>query len=206
MNHLAVCDLQDSNSTSYICVTSVCQSKRPLWWSLVHWMVYPAVCNMMRGPPTVLVSILHQWKAVMCRTLTAHHIYVYPQYVSQSGPSDDLRCIEWTIWVLVIWWEVHQASWTVSYMNGKLWYVGCQWNIIYICNLSTSLKVAPPMISCALNGPSSCLWYNDGTTELPLEYLILLESCDMQLSNNESSAFLILVYWLNRFIQWYLVH
>ena len=25
------CDVQDSNSTSYICVTSVCQSKRPLW-------------------------------------------------------------------------------------------------------------------------------------------------------------------------------
>ena len=52
MNHLAVCDLQDSNSTSYICATSVCQLKRPLRWSLVHWMVHPAVCDMMRGPPS----------------------------------------------------------------------------------------------------------------------------------------------------------
>ena len=76
MNHLAVCDLQDSNSTSYICVTSVCQLKWPLRWSLVHWMVHLAVCDMMRGPPSFLVSISHQWKAVMCRTLTVHHIYV----------------------------------------------------------------------------------------------------------------------------------
>ena len=27
----------------------------------------------MRGPPCFLFSISHQWKAVMCRTLTAHH-------------------------------------------------------------------------------------------------------------------------------------
>ena len=54
------CDMQDSNSTSYICVASVCQSKRPLQWSLVCWMVHPAVCDMMRGPPSFLVSISHQ--------------------------------------------------------------------------------------------------------------------------------------------------
>ena len=70
------CDMQDSNSTSYICVASVCQSKRPLWWSLVRWVDHLAVCDMMRGPPCFLFSISHQWKAVMCRTLTVHHIYV----------------------------------------------------------------------------------------------------------------------------------
>ena len=70
------CDVQDSNSTSYICVTSVCLSKQPLRWSLGCWMVYPAVYDMMRGPPSFLVSISHWWKAVMCRTLTAHDIYV----------------------------------------------------------------------------------------------------------------------------------
>ena len=97
------CDMQDSNSTSYICVTSVCQSKQPLWWSSVRWMVHLAVCNMMRGPPSFLVSISHQWKAVMCRTLTVHHI-------------------------------------------------------LYMCNLSMSVKAAPLMISSALNEPSGCLW------------------------------------------------
>ena len=69
------CDV-NSSSTSYICVTSVCQLKQPLQWSPVHWMVHPAVCDMMRGPPSFLFSISHEWKAVMCRTLTAHHIYV----------------------------------------------------------------------------------------------------------------------------------
>ena len=73
LTSLESCDGQDSNSTSYIFVTSVCLSKRPLWWSPMHRMVHLAVCNMMRGPPSFLVSISHQWKAVMCRTLTAHH-------------------------------------------------------------------------------------------------------------------------------------
>ena len=76
MNHLAVCDLQDSNSTSYICATSVYQSQWPLQWALVHWVDNLAVCDMIRGPPSFLFSIAHQWKAVMCRTLTVHHIYV----------------------------------------------------------------------------------------------------------------------------------
>ena len=76
------CDMQDSNSTSYICVASVCQSKWPLWWSLVCWMVHPAVCNMMRGPPSFLVSISHQWKVVMFRTLTV--LYQSMQAVQSS--------------------------------------------------------------------------------------------------------------------------
>ena len=61
----------------HICNLSIqYQSKLPLWWSLVHWMDHPAVCNIMRGPPSVLLDISHQWKAVICRTPTAHHIYV----------------------------------------------------------------------------------------------------------------------------------
>ena len=111
---------------------------------------------------------------------TVHHIYIYSQYVSQSGLSDDLRCVEWSIQLLVIWGEDHQASWRVSYMNGKLWYAGCQRNIIYICNLSTSVKAAPSMISSTLNGPFGCLWYDEGTTELLLEYLASMKSYDKQ--------------------------
>ena len=53
------CDMRDSNSTSYICLISVCQSKWPLWWFPVCWMVHPAACDMMRGPPSFLESILH---------------------------------------------------------------------------------------------------------------------------------------------------
>ena len=70
------CDMQDVNETSYIFVTSVHQSKWPLQWSPVHWMDHLAVCDMMRGPPSFFLSILHQWKAVICRTPTVHHIYV----------------------------------------------------------------------------------------------------------------------------------
>ena len=154
MNHLAVCDLQDSNSTSYICVTSVCQSKRPLQWSRVHWMVHPAVCDMMRGPPSFLVSISHQWKAVMCRTLTAHHTYVYPQYGI----------------------------------------------------LSMSVKAVPPMISGALNGPSSCLQYDEGTTKHLVGYLTSMESCDIQDSSGTSYICVTSVCQSKRPLRWSPVH
>ena len=69
------CDVQDSNSTSYICVTSVCPSMQPLRWSPVHWMVHPAVCDMMRGSPSFLLSILYHWNAVICRMQTVYLIY-----------------------------------------------------------------------------------------------------------------------------------
>ena len=68
-----------------------------------------AVCNMMRGPPSFLVSILDQWKAVL--------------------------------------------------------YAGFQQYIKHICNLRISVKATPPMISSALNGPSGCLQYDEGTTK-----------------------------------------
>ena len=124
MDHLSACDMmrwppcfmesilhewkavicRDVNETSYIFVILVCQSKRPLQWSPVHWMDHSAVCDMMRGPPSFFLSILHQWKAGICIILTVHHIQ-------------------------------------------------------YMCNLSASVKAAPAMIFSALNGTSGCLWY-----------------------------------------------
>ena len=124
-------DRQDCNSTSNIFVISVHQSKWPLQWSLVHWMIHLAACDMMRGPPSFCLNILHQWKAMISRMPSVYHIYC-------------------------------------------------------ICNLRVSVKVAPLMISGALNGPSNCLWYNKGTTELLLEYSTSMESCDMQESNSTS--------------------
>ena len=70
------CDMQDSNSISNMFVTLAYQWKWPLQWSLVHQMDHPAVCDMIRGPPSFLLSILHLWKAVICRIPTVHHIYV----------------------------------------------------------------------------------------------------------------------------------
>ena len=105
----------------------------PLWWSPVHEMYHPAVCNMMGGPPSFLLSILDQREAV--------------------------------------------------------WYAGFQQYIKHICNLSISVKAAPLMISGALNGPSSCLWYDEGTRKLLVEYLTSMESCHMQDSNSTSYIF-----------------
>ena len=49
-----------------------------------------------------------------------------------------------------------------------------------------SVKVAPSMISGALNGPSSCLQYDEGTTKCLVGYLTSMESCDVQDSNSTS--------------------
>ena len=57
---------------------------------------------------------------------------------------------------------------------------------VYMCNLSTSVEAAPPMIFSALNGPSGCLWYDEGTTKLILEYLTSMETYDMHDSNSTS--------------------
>ena len=58
------CDVQDSTSTSYICGTSVHQSKQPLWWSLMRWMDHLAVCDMQDSDRTsyILVTSVHQSK------------------------------------------------------------------------------------------------------------------------------------------------
>ena len=103
---------------------------RPVWWSVVHEMYHPAVCDMMSGPASFLLRILDQWKVV--------------------------------------------------------WYAGFQQYIKHICNLSILVKAAPPMISGALNGPSGCLQYNEGTTKLLGQYLTSMESCDVQDSNSTS--------------------
>ena len=42
------------------------------------------------------------------------------------------------------------------------------------------------MISNALNGPSSCLQYDEGTTKLLGQYLTSMESCDVQDSHSTS--------------------
>ena len=49
-----------------------------------------------------------------------------------------------------------------------------------------SVEAAPPMISGALNGPSGCLLYDEGTTKLLGQYLTSMESCDVQDSNSTS--------------------
>ena len=71
-----ICRMQTVYLIYSICVTSMCQSRWPLWWSLVHWMDHWTVCDMIRGPPSSFLSILHQWRAVICRNPTVHHIYV----------------------------------------------------------------------------------------------------------------------------------
>ena len=49
-----------------------------------------------------------------------------------------------------------------------------------------SVKAAPLMIFGALNGPSGCLRYDEGTTKLLGQYLTSMESCDVQDSNSTS--------------------
>ena len=51
-----------------------------------------------------------------------------------------------------------------------------------------SVKVAPLMISGVLNGPSSCLRYDERTTKLLGQYLTSMESCDVQDSNSTVSV------------------
>ena len=87
------CDMRNVNETSFIFVTSVHQSKWPLWWSPVHWMDHLAVCDMMRGPPSFLLSILHQSKAMICLILTVHHICVTS--VHQSMQPLRLSLVHW---------------------------------------------------------------------------------------------------------------
>ena len=104
------CDMQLFNHRSYIFVTSVYQSKQPVQWSPVHQMDHLAVCDMISGPLSFLWSILYHWKAVIYSCPTVYIIYLLHPYKSQSGPSSDLRCFEWTIWLFVIWWVAHQVS------------------------------------------------------------------------------------------------
>ena len=126
--------------------------------------------------------------------------------MSQSGPSDDHRCIKRTIWPFVIWWVVHQASWGVSYITGKLWYAVFQQYIIYMCIHSIWVKAARLTISGAWNGPSGCLWYDEWSAEFPIEFLVSLESCDMQLFNSISYICVSVVYESKRPVQQSPVH
>ena len=103
---------------------------QPVWWSAVHEMYHPAVCDMMGGPASFVLSILDHWKAV--------------------------------------------------------WYAGFQQYIKHIWNLSISVTAATPMICGALNGPSGCLQYDEGTTKHLVQYLTSMESCDVQDSNSTS--------------------
>ena len=46
------------------------------------------------------------------------------------------------------------------------------------------LKAAGLLITGTLSGPSTLVWHNEQTTWFSVEYLISLESCDIQLSNS----------------------
>ena len=73
---LESCDMQLFNHRSYIFVTSVYQSRWPAWWSPVHQMNHPAVCDMMSGLLSFLWSILYHWKAVICSCSIVCIIYL----------------------------------------------------------------------------------------------------------------------------------
>src|SRR5260370_120440 len=75
---LESCDMQLLNSISYICVSVVYESKRPVRRSLVHGMDHPAVCDMMSGPLRFLLRFLYHWQSVICSFSTVYHMYVYP--------------------------------------------------------------------------------------------------------------------------------
>ena len=100
----------------------------------------------------------------------------------------------------------HWTSTWVSYITGKLWYVAVQQYTLYICNIGISVKVALLVIPSAANGPSSCLWYDEWCTKHPVENLISLESCDMQLFNSIYYILVTLVYQSKQPVQWSLVH
>ena len=53
---------------------------------------------------------------------------------------------------------------------------------------------------------SSCLWYDEWCSKHPVEYLILLESCDMQLSRSICYKFVTLVYQSKQPVWWSLKH
>ena len=55
-----------------------------------------------------------------------------------------------------------------------------------MCNLSISAKAASLMISGALSGSSGCLWYDERTTMLLVQYLTSMKSCDVQDSKRTS--------------------
>ena len=75
-----------------------------------------------------------------------------------------------------------------------------------MCNLSISVKAASLMISGALSGPSGCLWYDEGTTMLLVQYLTSMESCDVQDSNSTSYICVTSVHQSKQPLQWSLVH
>src|ERR1700727_123258 len=56
------------------------------------------------------------------------------------------------------------------------------------------LKAAGPLITGTLSGPSTLVWHNEQTTWFPVEYLISLESCDIQLSNSICYILVALLY------------
>ena len=120
---LKSCDMQNSNS---MFVALVYHLEQPIKWSLVHQMDNLAVCDIMGGPPSFHLSILHHWKAVICSFPTVYLICFLPLCISSSSLSSDLWCIKWTIWLFVIWWVVYHASWWVSYITGMLWYIAFQ--------------------------------------------------------------------------------
>ena len=153
-------------------------------------------------------------------------------------------------------WVDHWVSCEVLYNTGKLWYTAFQQYILYTCSITISQditecgcsahhwdidhlpfcgnneqttwvsveyliplescdiqlsnsvcyifvallypkispKVAAPLISCALSGPSTFLWYNEWTISFLVEYFISLESCNIQLSNSMYYILVALLY------------
>ena len=87
-----------------------------------------------------------------------------------------------------------------------MWYAAFLQYILYTCNISIWVKAALPVISGASNGPSGCLWYDKGSTKLPVEDITSLESCGMQLSNSIHYILVTSVYRSKRPFCWSLEH
>ena len=126
--------------------------------------------------------------------------------MSQSSLSGNLRCIKWTIWLFVVWWEVHYASCWEPYITGKLWYAAFPQYIWYICNVSISVKVALLLTSGASDRLCGYLWYDQCSTELSIENNISLESCDTQHSNSKYYIIVASLYDSKQPCPWSLVH
>ena len=85
---------------------------RPVQWSAVHEMYHPAVCDMMGGPASFLLSILDQWKAVWYAGFQQYikhicnlsiSVKAAPLMISgaSNGPSSCLQYDEGTTMLLI---------------------------------------------------------------------------------------------------------
>ena len=109
------------------------------------------------------------------------------QDITKSGQSAHHQCIEWTIRFLVKYF-ISLKNCDIQLSN-SMYYI-----LVALLYPKTSLKAAALLITGILRGPSPFPWHNEQTTWFSVEYLIPLESCDIQLSNSVCYIFVALLY------------